>query len=57
MIDYIDANLRSFCNDFPQFRYEGLKAQLDRLKKGEGEVVNRLWTIYFLMNWFRRWMA
>lgn len=57
MTDYIDSNLRAFCNDFPQFRYEGLKQQLDRLKKGEGDVTNRLWTIYFLMNWFRRWMT
>ncbi len=56
LTDYIDTNLSDFCKDFPQFRYEGIKAQVDRLRAGNTDASNRLWTIYFLMQWFRKWM-
>ncbi len=54
---YVDANLKSFCNDFPQFRYEGLKSLTDRLRRGDQDAANRTWTIYFLMQWFRKWVG
>lgn len=56
MISYIEENLRSFCNDHPQFSYRGLHYQLARLKKGDKKVTNKIWTIYFLMAWFKKWM-
>jgi asparagine synthase (glutamine-hydrolysing) len=52
----IESNLHRFCNDHPWFDETGLRNHLDRLKRGDGEVVNRLWTVYFLMKWFQRWM-
>jgi asparagine synthase (glutamine-hydrolysing) len=57
MVDYISKNLRPFCNDFPQFRYEGLHRQVERLKGGNEQVANTLWTLYYLMAWFRRWLG
>ncbi|HNQ61383.1 MAG TPA: asparagine synthase (glutamine-hydrolyzing) [Bacteroidia bacterium] len=56
MLDYIETNLLDFCKDNPQFDYRGLKKQAERLKKGDKGVSNTLWTIYFLMTWFNRWM-
>ena len=55
--EYLDANLKSFCNDFPAFRYDGLKALTDRLRHGDREAANRSWTLYFLMNWYRHWIG
>jgi asparagine synthase (glutamine-hydrolysing) len=57
MVDYISKNLKSFCNDFPQFRYEGLHRQVERLRSGNEQVANTLWTLYYLMAWFRRWLG
>ncbi len=56
MIDYIRQNLKTFCNDHPQFSFEGLNAQLQRLERGDQNVTNQVWTLYFLMNWFKKWL-
>lgn len=56
LTDYIDEHLAAFCKDFPYFRYEGIKAEVIHLRKGKAKATNRLWTIYFLMQWFNRWM-
>ncbi len=56
LIDYIETNLSEFCKDNPQFSEQGLRNQLRRLERGDTGVTNTLWTVYFLMAWFRRWM-
>ncbi|MFZ7145789.1 MAG: asparagine synthase (glutamine-hydrolyzing) [Bacteroidota bacterium] len=56
MIDYIEKNLRSFCNDHPQFKYDELNSLLKQLKAGDESTVNRLWTLYFLIAWFKKWL-
>ncbi|MFM9052862.1 MAG: asparagine synthase (glutamine-hydrolyzing) [Bacteroidota bacterium] len=56
LIDGLEKGLKSFCAELPIFREEGLLNLLDRLKKGDKSVTNRLWTVYFLMNWYRKWL-
>ncbi len=56
MLDYIDSNLSDFCKENPQFNLKGLKKQTERLHKGDTQVTNTLWTVYFLMTWFKKWM-
>lgn len=56
LIDYVDQHLVTFCKDHPQFSYDGLSEQLKRLKAGDQQVTNPLWTLYFLMNWFTKWL-
>ncbi len=55
--DYIETNLSAFCKDHPQFDYAGLKKQVSLLKGGDTKVTNTMWTIYFLMTWFKKWMS
>lgn len=55
MIDYIDKNLKVFCEMHPQFRYSELNNLLQQLKSGKETSVNKLWTMYFLIAWFKRW--
>lgn len=54
--DYVGQNLKSFCKDHPQFSYPGLEEQLNRLRSGDQQVTNQLWTLYFLMSWFKKWL-
>ncbi|MFM2136428.1 MAG: Asparagine synthetase 1 [Bacteroidota bacterium] len=56
LLQEVDTGLRSFCNDFPYFDEQGLRQHVDRLRRGDTDVVNRLWTVFFLMRWFRYWM-
>lgn len=56
MIDYVEKNLKSFCKDHPQFKYDELNSLLSQLKTGDESTVNRLWTLYFLIAWFKKWM-
>ncbi len=57
MVDYIEDNLKSFCSKHDQFNYEGLQPQIANFRKGNLNTTNNLWTIYFLMNWFNKWMS
>jgi asparagine synthase (glutamine-hydrolysing) len=56
LLSEVDAGLSDFCRDYPYFSEQGLRQHVDRLRGGDTDVVNRLWTVYFLMRWFRHWM-
>jgi asparagine synthase (glutamine-hydrolysing) len=56
MVDYVESNLKNFCSTYDQFNYEGLKPRIADFRKGNLNTTNNLWTIYFLMNWFNKWM-
>lgn len=56
MADYIDMNLKSFCDNTGYFNENMLRAQLQQVRRGKTESSNDLWTIYFLMAWFKKWM-
>ena len=56
MIDYIDKNLSGFCADHPQFNKPELASLVDKLRSGDESSVNRLWTVYFLIAWFKKWL-
>ena len=56
MIDYIEKNLKTFCDIHPMFKYDELNGLLRELKSGRETSVNKLWTLYFLIAWFKRWL-
>ncbi len=56
MIDYVEKNLHRFCERNQLFNEEQLKQHLQRLKQGNENTTNQLWTIYFLMSWFEKWL-
>lgn len=56
MLDYVEANLKSFCSRNEVFNYDGLKLQLNNVRKGNKNFSNNLWTVYFLMLWFDKWI-
>lgn len=56
MTQYIRSNLRNFCSNTGIFREERILSDLKALENGSSEPANRMWTVYFLMNWMNRWM-
>lgn len=56
MTDYVESNLKTFCHSTGIFSEQGLQRQIHEIKSGNKNYTNNLWTIYFLMNWYQRWM-
>jgi len=56
MIDYVEKNMHEFCSNVGVFSEEGLKLHLRDIRNGNTNLTNNLWTVYFLMAWFKRWM-
>ena len=56
MSDFIETNLHSFCSNTGYFNEGALRKQLHNLQNGQKDNSNDMWTIYFLMSWFKRWM-
>jgi asparagine synthase (glutamine-hydrolysing) len=57
IVDYIEVNLRRFCQDTGLFCEEGLRKQIEKTKAGETDYIFTLWNIFFLLSWFKKWMA
>ncbi len=57
MIDYVEKNLKSFCDRNELFNEAALRQHVQRLKSGDANTTNQLWTVYFLMSWFDKWMT
>ncbi len=56
MSSYVEQHLKSFASDTGLFDEEGLRAITAQIKAGSRSNVNDLFTLYFLMAWFKRWM-
>ena len=56
MTDFVESNLKSFCSNTNLFNENGLQKLLARIKSGKQNGTNDLFTVYFLMAWFKKWM-
>jgi len=56
MTDYIDQHLAAFCSDTGLFDYARMQQLVRHAQQGGESGVNDLWTVYFLIAWFKRWM-
>jgi len=45
-----------FCKDTNLFDAKELKKELEAYKNGHLMGLNRIWTIYFFMKWYQKWM-
>ncbi|MBL0096238.1 MAG: hypothetical protein IPP46_06830 [Bacteroidetes bacterium] len=53
MLDYMDEHLKSFTRNTGIFNEAGLQNQIEQIRKGNKAYTNQLWTIYFMMAWFK----
>ncbi len=56
MTDYVEKHLASFCTNTGLFDQTGLRKLVNTIRSGDKNVTNDLFTIYFLMSWFKKWM-
>jgi asparagine synthase (glutamine-hydrolysing) len=56
LIDSIDSSIDQFSNTYDVFDADAVKHMLVRFRKGDIALTNTVWTIYFLINWFERWI-
>ncbi len=56
MLNYVEQHLKSFARDTGIFHEQGMRQQIDQIKRGNKAFTNQLWTIYFMIAWFKKWM-
>ena len=56
IIRNIENDLSSFCKNAGFFSEAGLRTQINAMKNRQKDYTNNLWTIYFIMQWFKKWM-
>ncbi len=53
--NYVKDNIKQFSDDTNIFNVDTVNMQLKMLKDGKEEYTNNIWTIYFLINWYKKW--
>ncbi len=56
MTDFIQQHMTSFSRNTGIFKESAINGLLQQQKNGNKNITNHLWTIYFLMAWFKKWM-
>jgi len=56
MLEYVKDNLDKFCNETGVFSKEGMQHLIKNIESGNENMTNQLYTIYFLMAWYERWI-
>ena len=56
IIEYIENHLTPFCKETGLFNEQALITKIRAAKEGNKNYTNMLWTIYFLMSWFKKWL-
>jgi asparagine synthase (glutamine-hydrolysing) len=56
MVEYLEEELSLFCSNVDVFKEEKLLAILGNVKSGKSNNTNMLWTIYFLIQWYNKWI-
>ncbi|TDU42887.1 asparagine synthase (glutamine-hydrolysing) [Gelidibacter sediminis] len=51
----VKDNIVQFNRDTNLFNLAEVNAQLKSLKEGNDQYTNTIWTIYFLINWYKKW--
>ncbi|OUS03485.1 asparagine synthase (glutamine-hydrolyzing) [Flavobacteriales bacterium 33_180_T64] len=52
----VKDNIVQFNKDTNLFNLEEINKQLKLLKAGNEQYTNNIWTIYFLINWYKKWL-
>lgn len=57
LIDDLERNLPLFCKETGIFDEKTIQNQLKWMKNGKSDFTNRIWTVYFFMHWYKKWMS
>lgn len=53
--EFLLTEIDSFSKETGWVNSAAVKNQVEQLKRGNNQVVNNLWTLYFLINWYKKW--
>ena len=53
---FVNTNIDSFCRDTGLFNPNAIKHKTKLLEQGKKELTNTIWTFYFLIHWYKKWM-
>lgn len=56
MIEFLEVELGAFSKKADIFREDKIRSVLENVKNGKSSNTNMLWTIYFLIQWYNRWI-
>mgnify|MGYP000880261045 CR=1 FL=1 len=56
MLEYVEREMKSFCSNTGIFKTEGLQKHITEIRNGNQQYTNNLWTVFFMMQWFKKWM-
>ena len=55
--EYVLDNIDSFNKNFDLFKKSHITEQIRSFKVGKSDNVNKIWSYYFFMNWYNKWVA
>lgn len=56
MVDFLESELNTFCKKLDVFNQDKIEGIIRETKDGKTNNTNRLWTIYFLIQWCNKWI-
>lgn len=56
MLDYLESEINAFCKKIDVFNQSKIESIMKEVKDGKVSNINRLWTIYFLIQWYNKWI-
>lgn len=57
ILEHTATHYREFCRNTGLFDEKGITDLLTSFRKNDRDHTNELWTVYFLMAWFKKWMS
>jgi len=56
MLDFLDKHALTFCRETNMLNASAVQQQIDRFKKGQGVNINDMFTLYYIINWYKEWL-
>ncbi len=57
ILEQVDSRLDRFCDETGLFNAEEVRELCRQASAGSGQGIHGLWSFYFLMTWFERWLS
>lgn len=57
MISFLEENIKSFCQETDLVDEKSIRKMLNSFKMGNQAYVNSIWTLYFFIAWYKKWLA
>jgi len=56
MLEYVEKELPIFCKNLDVFKEDKVQFIIENVRNGKSNNTNMLWTIYFLIQWYNKWI-